>query len=90
MDNITSDPSRKGAARDVLVIVFDQDAVVPRQDRQVGHSACPILVVHTADVCLRRTLNGQGQTTYKNMMLAVFSLSNGAYCFLLCNVKLKV
>lgn len=80
MDNITSDPSRKGAARDVLVIVFDQDAVVSRQDRQVGHSAGPILVVHTADVCLRRTLNGQGQTTYKNMMLAVFSLSNVA-CF---------
>lgn len=62
-EGLTGDPGRKGASRDVLVIVLDQDAVVSRQDRQVGHSARPILVVHTADVGLGRTLNGQGQTT---------------------------
>lgn len=28
-DNITSDPSGEGAAGDVLVVVLDQDAVVP-------------------------------------------------------------
>lgn len=62
----TSNPCRVGAAWDVLVIVFNEDAVVSRQDRQIGHSAGPILVVHTADVCFGRTLNGQRQTTYKN------------------------
>lgn len=67
MDNITGNSSREGAARDVLVIIFDQDAVVSWQDRQVGHSARPILVVQTADVRLGWTLNGQRQTTYKNM-----------------------
>lgn len=68
VDDITSNPSREGAAGDVLVIVFDQDAVVSRQDGQVGHGAGPILVVHTADVRLGWTLNGQGQTTYENMI----------------------
>lgn len=68
VDDITSNPSREGAAGDVLVIVFDQDAVVSRQHGQVGHGAGPILVVHTADVRLGWTLNGQGQTTYKNMI----------------------
>lgn len=48
---LTGDPGREGAPRDVLVIVFDQDAVVSRQDGQVGHCARPVLVVHTADVC---------------------------------------
>ena len=65
IDDITGNSSREGAARDVLVIIFDQDAVVSWQDRQVGHSARPILVVHTADVRLGWTLNGQRQTTYK-------------------------
>lgn len=63
LDDVTSNPSSEGAARDVLVIVFDQDAVVSGQDRQVGHSARPVLVVHTADVSLGWTLNGQRQTT---------------------------
>lgn len=67
IDDITCNSSREGAARDVLVIIFDQDAVVSWQDRQVGHSARPILVVQTADVRLGWTLNGQRQTTYKNM-----------------------
>lgn len=50
----------------MLVIVFDQDAVVSGQDGQVGHGAGPILVVKTADVCLGWTLDGQRQTTYKD------------------------
>lgn len=62
---ITSNPSREGAAGDVLVVVFDQDAVVSGKDRQVGHGAGPVLVVQTADVCLGRTLNRQRQTTWK-------------------------
>lgn len=68
---ITSDPGRKGASGDVLIIVFDQDAVVSRQDRQVGHRARPILVVHTADVSLGRTLDGQGQTTCRELESAL-------------------
>lgn len=75
---ITSDPGRKGASRDVLVIILDQDAVVSRQDRQVGHSARSILVVHAADVSLGRTLDGQGQTTCKelesNLTLGLFQM----------------
>lgn len=51
-DDITSNPCREWAAGDVLVIVFDQDAVVSRQDGQVGHSTGPVLVVHTADIGL--------------------------------------
>lgn len=73
----TGDPGRKGAPRDVLVVVLDQDAVVSRQDRQVGHRARPVLVVHTADVGLGRTLNGQGQTTCtevgSNLSFGLFS-----------------
>lgn len=48
----------------MLVVVFDQDAVVPWQHRQVGHSAGSILVVQTADVGLGWTFDGQRQTTY--------------------------
>lgn len=61
----TSNPCWKGAARNVLVIVFDQDAVVSWQNRQIGHTARPILVVQAADVCFWWALNGQGQTTFK-------------------------
>lgn len=64
---LTSNPGREGAAWDVLVIVFDQNTVVSRQDRQVGDSTGPILVVQTGYVCLGWTLNGQRQTTYQNM-----------------------
>ncbi len=67
IDDFTSNSSREGAARDVLVIVFNQDAVVSWEDGQVGHSAGPILVIHTADVGFGWTLNSQRQTTCKNM-----------------------
>ena len=45
----TCDLSCEGAARDVFVIVLDQDAVVTRQGGQVSHRARPIFVVNTAD-----------------------------------------
>lgn len=61
--SLTSDPGREGASWDVLVVVFDQDAVVPWQDREVGHCAGPILVVHAADVCFGWPLDGQRKTT---------------------------
>ena len=67
-DDLTSNPGREGAAGDVLIVVFDQDAVVSRQDGQVGHSAGPVLVVKTTDVCLGRTLDGQRQTTCIDMI----------------------
>lgn len=41
----------EGAARDVLVIVLDQNAVVAWQSGQVGHCACPIFIVNAADFC---------------------------------------
>lgn len=47
--DLTCDLGREGAARDVLVIVLDQDAVVTWQGGQVGHCACPIFVVNAAD-----------------------------------------
>lgn len=65
-DTGTSNPGRKGTSWDVLVVVFDQDAVVSRQHRQVGHGAGTVLVVHTADVSLGRPLDGQRQTTWWN------------------------
>lgn len=66
----------------MLVIVFDQDAVVSWQDRQVGHSAGPILVVHTANVCFGWTLNGQRQTTYENMIITyVITFVSFFMCF---------
>lgn len=64
---VTGDPGREGAAWDVLVVIFHQDAVVSRQDGKVGHGAGPVLVVHTADVRLGWTLDGQRETTYKSM-----------------------
>lgn len=65
-DIITSNPGREGAAWNVLVIVFDQDAVVSWEYWQVGHSAASILVVYTADVSFGWTLNGQRQAAYKD------------------------
>lgn len=66
VERVTSNPSREGAAWDVLVIVFNKDAVVSRQHWQVRHGAGSVLVVHTADVSLGRTLDGQRQTPYKD------------------------
>ncbi|KAF3859915.1 hypothetical protein F7725_000170 [Dissostichus mawsoni] len=45
-----------------------EDAVVSRQDGQVGHGAGPVLVVKTTDVCLGRTLDGQRQTACIDMI----------------------
>ena len=72
--HVTGNPSREGAAGDVLVVVFDQDAVVSRQDGQVGHSARPVLVVQTADVRLGWTLDGQRQTSYRDMDMNIVSV----------------
>lgn len=66
--DLTSNPGREGAAGDVLVVVFDEDAVVSRQDGQVGHGAGPVLVVKTTDVCLGWTLDGQRQTACIDMI----------------------
>lgn len=64
--SLTCDSGREGASWDVLVIIFDQDAVVPWQDRKVGHCACPILVVHAADVRFGWALDSQRKTTCIN------------------------
>lgn len=50
--DLTSDLGCEGAARDVLVIVLDQDAVVAREGGQVGHCARPVFVVDAADFSL--------------------------------------
>lgn len=47
----TCDLGREWAARDVFVIVLDQDAVVPRQSRQVCDCAGPVFVINAADLC---------------------------------------
>lgn len=49
LGNSTCDLGCEGAARDVFVIVLDQNAVVAWQGGQVGHRACPIFVVNAAD-----------------------------------------
>jgi len=61
---VTGDPGGEWAAGDVLVVVLHQDAVVSGQHWQVGHGACAVLVVQTADVRLGWTLDGQRQTTW--------------------------
>lgn len=67
--NLTSYPGREGTSRNVFVIVFDQDVVVSRQDRQIGDCAGPVLVVHAADVCFGRTFNSQGETSCRDREL---------------------
>lgn len=57
--NPTCDLGCEGAARDVLVIVLDQNAVVPWQGGQIGHGACPIFVVNAADFSLGGSLDSQ-------------------------------
>lgn len=59
----TCDLGGEGAARDVLVIVLDQDAVVAWQGGQVGHCARPVFVVNAADFGLRGPLDSQVQTS---------------------------
>lgn len=56
---LTGDPGSEWAAGDVVLVVFDQDVVVSGESGQVADAARPILVVHTADLGLGRTLNGQ-------------------------------
>lgn len=51
LGNPTCDLGSEGAAGDMLVVVLDQNAVVPWQGGQVGHCACPVFVVNTADLC---------------------------------------
>lgn len=58
----TDDLGGEGAAGDVLVIVFDQDVVVAGQSGQVADAARPVLVVHTVNLRLGRTFDGQVQT----------------------------
>ena len=60
----TRDPGGEGAARDVLLVVLDQDAIVPGQHGKVGDAARAILVVGAADLCFGWALNGQGQAPY--------------------------
>lgn len=67
----TCDPGSEGAARDVLLVVFDQDAVVARQHGQVGDTARPILIVSAADFCFGWALDGQGQATCKESWVRV-------------------
>lgn len=51
LGNPTCDLGSEGAAWDVLVVVLDQNAVVPWQGGQVGHCTCPVFVVNAADLC---------------------------------------
>lgn len=47
----TCDLGCERTAGDVFVVVLDQDAVVPRQSRQVRDCACPVFVINAADLC---------------------------------------
>lgn len=61
--NPTCNLGCEGAARDVLVVVLDQDAVVTWQGGQIGHRARPIFVVNAADFGLGGPLNSQVEAT---------------------------
>lgn len=54
---LTSDLGSEGAAWDVFVIEAHDDAVVARGCGQVGHGACPVLVVLAGDLCLGGTFD---------------------------------
>lgn len=71
-DFFTSNLGGEGAARDVFVIKLDDDVVVSRCGGQVGHCACPVLVVFTADLCFGWTFNCQRQTSCRK--------SGNTYC----------
>lgn len=60
----TYDFGGERAARDVVVVVFDQDVVVSGQSGQVADAARSVLVVHTTDLCFGWTLDGQVQTPW--------------------------
>lgn len=49
----------------MLVVVFDQNVVVPGEGGHVAHAARPVLVVHAVDVCFGRALDGQVQTPWE-------------------------
>lgn len=55
----TGDLGGEGAAGDVLVIKLDDDVVISSCSGQVGHRACAVLVVFTADLSFRWTLDSQ-------------------------------
>lgn len=59
----TGDLGCERAPRDVFVVKFDHDVVIPTGGREVGHRARPIFVVLTGDVGLGRPLDGQRQPT---------------------------
>lgn len=59
----TGDLCGERAPRDVFVIKFDHDVVIPTGGRKVGHRARPIFIVLTGDVSFRRTLDSERQPT---------------------------
>lgn len=61
MHSFTGDPGSEGAARDVVLVEADYDAVVAGRSGQVGHGAGAVLVILATDLRLRRPLHGQGQ-----------------------------
>lgn len=67
----TCDLGREGAARNVLVVVLHQDAVVPRQSRQVRDRARPVFVIDAADLCFRRSFDSQVQPTWETRRTAL-------------------
>lgn len=68
---LTCDPGGEGAAGNVLLVVFDQDAVVTRKHRQVRDATRPILVVSAADFCFGWALDGQGQAPWRESRVRV-------------------
>ena len=65
--SLTGDLGGERATGDVLVVVFDQNVVVSGQSGHVADAARPVLVVHTADICFGRTLDGQVQTPWTDI-----------------------
>lgn len=57
----TGDPCGERAARDVLVVKFDHDVVIPTGRREVGHRARPVFIVLTGDLSFGRTLDSERQ-----------------------------
>ena len=63
---IPSDLGGERAAGDVFGIKLDDDVVVSRCGGQVGHRACPVLIVLRAHLYLRGTFDSQRQTAYRD------------------------
>ena len=57
-----ADDNGKRRVRDVLIVELDRHLIFTRLRADVRHAARAVLAIEEVDLCLRRSLDGNGET----------------------------